>query len=170
MFGFGNGDNSLTMDKEQPDSLLDTAVQGIVGRGVERVDGPLKVAGRATYAAEYRVEEILFHGGEARPTALLAMSDKIGLAALDWLVAQGIRVPAEVSIVGFDGVPESAQSTPPLTTVEQPFRQIAERSVAAILDDAMPAGREILPQPSTSRATFVATVRPYSFTASTTIG
>jgi DNA-binding LacI/PurR family transcriptional regulator len=89
--------------------------------------------------------ELLFDGPEPRPTGLLAMSDKVALAALDWLVERGVRVPEEVSVVGFDGVPESAESMPPLTTVEQPFRQIAERSVAAILDDAMPAGREILP-------------------------
>jgi len=89
--------------------------------------------------------ELLFDGRQPRPTALLAMSDKVGLAALDWLVERGLRVPEDVSLVGFDGVPEAADSVPPLTTVEQPFRQIAERSVAAILDDAMPTGREVLP-------------------------
>ncbi|HVG49285.1 MAG TPA: LacI family DNA-binding transcriptional regulator [Rubellimicrobium sp.] len=91
------------------------------------------------------VLELLFDGHQAPPTALLSMSDKVALAALDWIVRRGLRVPEDVSLVGFDGVPESAESVPPLTTVEQPFRQIAERSVAAILDDAMPAGREVLP-------------------------
>lgn len=88
--------------------------------------------------------ELLFSGGDA-PTGLLAMSDKVALAALDWLSARGLRVPQDVSLVGFDGVPEAETSRPPLTTVEQPFRRIAERSVAAILDDVMPMGREILP-------------------------
>lgn len=60
MFGFGESDNSLTMDKPQPVSRLDTAVQGLVGLGVERVDGPAKVSGQATYAAEYRLDDVAY--------------------------------------------------------------------------------------------------------------
>ncbi len=39
----------------------------------------------------------------------------------------------------------AGRSALPLTTMEQPFRLIAERAVAAILDDAMPHGQELLP-------------------------
>jgi len=87
----------------------------------------------------------LFEDDTSSPTALLAMSDKVAMSALDWLAAQGLRVPEDMSVVGFDGVPEAESANPPLTTVEQPFRLIAERSVAAILDDLMPEGREVLP-------------------------
>jgi DNA-binding LacI/PurR family transcriptional regulator len=87
----------------------------------------------------------LFAKGEPAPTGLLAMSDLVALKAMAWLAARGLRVPQDVSVVGYDGVPEAAEASPPLTTVEQPFRRIAERSVAAILDDAMPTGREVLP-------------------------
>ncbi|EYD74434.1 transcriptional regulator [Rubellimicrobium mesophilum DSM 19309] len=87
----------------------------------------------------------LILAAEERPTALLAMSDLVALEALKALEARGVRVPEEISVVGFDGVPEAAESIPPLTTVEQPYRRIAERSVSAILDDDLPAGREILP-------------------------
>jgi DNA-binding LacI/PurR family transcriptional regulator len=73
------------------------------------------------------------------------MSDRLALAALAWLTARGLRVPQDVSVIGFDGVPEAAVSDPPLTTMEQPYGEIAERAVAAILDDAMPDGREMLP-------------------------
>jgi DNA-binding LacI/PurR family transcriptional regulator len=86
----------------------------------------------------------LFARPEA-PTALLAMSDRVALLALDWLAAHGRRVPEDVSVVGFDGVPEGAKSVPPLTTVAQPLEQIAERAVGAIIDDAMPEGRETIP-------------------------
>jgi xanthine dehydrogenase YagR molybdenum-binding subunit len=60
MFGFGDDTNSLTMDKPQPVSRLDTTVQGLVGLGVKRVDGPDKVSGQATYAAEYRVDNVAY--------------------------------------------------------------------------------------------------------------
>lgn len=79
------------------------------------------------------------------PTALLVMSDLVALKALACLAGQGVCVPEQMSVVGFDGIPEGARSMPPLTTMEQPYRVIAERSVAAILDDAMPEGREVLP-------------------------
>ena len=48
-----SGTNTLVMDLPQPTSLLDTGAQGLIGRDLARTDGPLKVAGRATYAAEY---------------------------------------------------------------------------------------------------------------------
>jgi DNA-binding LacI/PurR family transcriptional regulator len=79
------------------------------------------------------------------PTALLAMSDRIALRALDWLARQGLRVPTDVSVVGFDDVPSAARASPALTTVAQPYRRVAERAVAAILDGSMPDGREVLP-------------------------
>ena len=53
--------NALTMDKPAPKSLLDTAAQGIIGKGLNRVDGPLKVSGTATYAAEHAIQNIA-HG------------------------------------------------------------------------------------------------------------
>lgn len=80
-----------------------------------------------------------------QPTAILAMSDVIAIEAMDWLAEQGLRVPDDVSVVGFDGTPDAAAAVPGLTTVAQPYQLIAERAVAAILDDNLPAEREILP-------------------------
>ncbi len=67
------------------------------------------------------------------PTALLAMSDKIALHALDWLRERGLAVPRDVSIIGFDGVPEGEVSEPPLTTVAQPMAEMGRRAVETIL-------------------------------------
>jgi DNA-binding LacI/PurR family transcriptional regulator len=88
---------------------------------------------------------LLFRGEGPPPTALLAMSDRVALRAMEWLTTNGSRVPEDVSVVGFDGVPEAETSRPPLTTVEQPFGPTAERAVAAILDGQMPKGAELLP-------------------------
>jgi len=78
------------------------------------------------------------------PTAILAMSDRMALAALDWLRERGIEVPREVSVIGFDGVPESAVSAPPLTTVAQPIVEIGRRAVQTILGFDGTIRREIL--------------------------
>lgn len=51
---------SLTMDKPVPNSLLDTSAQGIIGKPLDRKEGPLKVSGAATYAAEYQIENLAY--------------------------------------------------------------------------------------------------------------
>lgn len=83
--------------------------------------------------------------GSRTPTAILAMSDKIALHALDWLRQHGIAVPGDVSIVGFDGVPEGADSKPPLTTVAQPIAEMGRRAVKAILENDGSLSRQLLP-------------------------
>ena len=59
--------NSLTMDNPYPVSRLDTGAQGVIGTPTPRVEGPLKVAGKAPYAAEYPAEK-LAHGVLVRAT------------------------------------------------------------------------------------------------------
>ena len=76
--------------------------------------------------------ERIFAGPE-RPTALLCMSDRMALAALDWLSQKGIAVPHDVSLIGFDGVPEAARSTPALTTIAQPMLEKGRLAARMIL-------------------------------------
>ncbi len=59
--------NALTMDEPRPTGLLDTGAQGVISRPIDRYEGPLKVAGKATYAAEYPAER-LAHGVLVRAT------------------------------------------------------------------------------------------------------
>ncbi|MER3437261.1 MAG: hypothetical protein C4346_06535, partial [Chloroflexota bacterium] len=58
-----------------------------------------------------------------RPTALVAMSDAIALGALSAALQCGLRVPDDLSLVGFDDIPEAAWVQPALTTVRQPTRE-----------------------------------------------
>lgn len=55
-----------------------------------------------------------------RLTALLAMSDTLALTALRVAADHGLRIPHDLSIIGFDDTPTAAQTNPPLTTVHQP--------------------------------------------------
>jgi len=57
------------------------------------------------------------------PTALVAMSDVIAIGAIDAARRKGIKVPEDLSVVGFDDISLSKLITPPLTTVSQPIQQ-----------------------------------------------
>jgi DNA-binding LacI/PurR family transcriptional regulator len=56
-----------------------------------------------------------------RPTALLAMSDQLALGVLRYASDNGLEIPKQLSIVGFDDAPLASQTTPTLTTVRQPY-------------------------------------------------
>jgi DNA-binding LacI/PurR family transcriptional regulator len=59
----------------------------------------------------------------SRPTAVLCITDRLALGALDAARQAGLAVPHDVSIVGFDDIPRAAQAEPPLTTIRQAHRK-----------------------------------------------
>jgi LacI family transcriptional regulator len=67
------------------------------------------------------------------PSAIFAANDISAIAAADIARELGRSVPKDVSIVGFDNVPESAMSVPPLTTVSQPIREMGRRAVDLLI-------------------------------------
>jgi DNA-binding LacI/PurR family transcriptional regulator len=68
-----------------------------------------------------------------RPSALVTQNDALALAALAAATALGIRVPADLSVVGFDDVPEAAASSPALTTVANPRTMLGREAVDLLL-------------------------------------
>jgi len=70
---------------------------------------------------------------ESRPTAIFAANDQMALGLLRALHEAGLRVPDDVSVVGFDDLPESGYFTPPLTTVRQDFEKLGQRTMALVL-------------------------------------
>lgn len=80
-----------------------------------------------------------------RPTAILAQSDLVALAVIRILGEQGLKVPEDVSIIGFDGTPEGAIATPSLTTIAQPMRDIGRAAVSAILTASQGVQSQALP-------------------------
>jgi DNA-binding LacI/PurR family transcriptional regulator len=73
-----------------------------------------------------------------RPTAIVAISDKLALGVLEAAAERGIAVPAELSVAGFDDIPEAALSTPPLTTVHQPHHRKGAEAVRLLLAGGPP--------------------------------
>ncbi len=66
-------------------------------------------------------------------TAVFAANDQMALGLIHALDARGIRVPNDVSVVGFDDVPDARHFLPPLTTIRQDFRALGSLSVATLL-------------------------------------
>jgi LacI family transcriptional regulator len=75
-----------------------------------------------------------------RPTAVFAANDLSAISTMDVAVTLGMRVPEDLSVVGFDNVPESAMTRPALTTIEQPLQLMGQRAVEMLLE--LLAGRE----------------------------
>lgn len=71
--------------------------------------------------------------GASAPTALFCSNDLLATSVIAHLVALGLRVPEDVSVCGFDGVALGALMVPPLTSVEQPSRQIGATACAHLL-------------------------------------
>lgn len=65
-------------------------------------------------------------------TAIVCASDVMALGAIRAVQARGLRVPEDVSIVGFDDSPLMALTNPPLTTLRQPVAAIAYAAVHAL--------------------------------------
>jgi len=65
-------------------------------------------------------------------TAIFAANDQMALGILHGLHARGLAVPGDLSVVGFDDIPESRHFLPPLTTVRQDFHALGTLSVALL--------------------------------------
>lgn len=66
-------------------------------------------------------------------TAVFAANDQMALGFLRACALAGVRVPDDLSLIGFDDIPEAAFLVPALTTVRQDFPEIGRRAVAALL-------------------------------------
>ena len=68
-------------------------------------------------------------------TAVFAANDQMALGALRAFGEAGLRVPDDISVVGFDDQPEAAYFVPPLTTVNQGFTELGARCIRLLLDE-----------------------------------
>ena len=67
------------------------------------------------------------------PTAIFVCSDQMALGAYEALYERGLRVPDDMSIVGFDDLDEARWAIPPLTTVRQPLTEMAGMATRMLL-------------------------------------
>ncbi|MDQ0632129.1 LacI family transcriptional regulator [Arthrobacter pascens] len=70
-----------------------------------------------------------------RPDAVFAANDQLALGLLQSFTANGIRVPEDVAIIGFDDIDFASQSSIPLSSVQQPRRLIGERAAELLFEE-----------------------------------
>lgn len=78
------------------------------------------------------VGELLDARGE-RPEAVAFANDQMAVGALTELLQRGVRVPEDLAVAGFDGIPLGRLVTPSLTTVRQPMRRLGEKAVELLV-------------------------------------
>jgi DNA-binding LacI/PurR family transcriptional regulator len=97
--------------------------------------------------------------GRLRPTAVLAMSDMTAIGLMSAAQAAGLRVPEDLSVVGFDDIPAAAWTNPALTTVRQPIiekgriaaRLLIERMKGKSVEGPPPLSTTLVVRSSTAR-------------------
>ncbi len=118
------GEEGLALDSPE---LTVTAAQGSVEGGDEAASRIL--------------------GGSSSPTAIVAMADVIALGVYEACRREGLAIPSDLSVAGFDDIPAALRARPPLTTVRQPGREkgsAAAELVVSLLEGVDPEGRRLL--------------------------
>ena len=101
--------------------------------GIKAEHDLLVTEGDFTIESGAHAAELLF-GSSNPPTAIFCFNDEMAIGALGAARRRALRVPEDLSIVGFDDVRYAAHTNPPLTTIAQPMQQIGEHAVRLLLD------------------------------------
>ncbi|MFF2959449.1 LacI family DNA-binding transcriptional regulator [Streptomyces sp. NPDC057963] len=101
--------------------------------GLPVPDEPDLRASMMTQAEGARAAEALLDREPAWPEGVLFANDQMAVGALRALERRGVRVPEDIAVTGFDGIPLSRIVRPSLTTVRQPIRQLGEQAVELLV-------------------------------------
>lgn len=112
------------------------------------LDNSLVVGGEYSYeSGQQGARELLAHSN--RPTAIFCFNDDIAIGAIHEIKNQGLRVPEDISVVGFDNIKVTAYMDPPLTTIDQPANEMGRKAVEVVLQlinkKTLQKDREIVP-------------------------
>ncbi len=119
------------------------------------VPGEPDIRGNFTQADGRAAAQRLLDAAGAVPQALVCANDQMAVGALQTMERRGIRVPQDVAVVGFDGIPLGRVVRPSLTTVSQPMRRLGETAVDLLVERLRDPDREprsvLLPVSQTRR-------------------
>ena len=103
----------------------------------------LRLDGRSTYEGAFTMgQQIAALRPAERPSALFVVSDIMAFGVLQALRQGGVRVPRDIAVIGFDGLPQSGWAAHDLTTIEQPLPAMLGRALdllqARMMEPGMP--------------------------------
>ncbi len=121
----GQSTSLLTRDRESGyREAMHNARLAIEDRWV--VEGKLSIEGAA-----YACRQLLGH--PEQPTAIFCANDEMAIGCIHAIRQQGLSVPRDISVMGFDDIRYASVMEPALTTIAQPARQIGERTAVRLL-------------------------------------
>ena len=97
--------------------------QAMAGAGLPVDESLVVVGGYRPETTEGPARDLL--GRDDRPTAVFATNDLSAIRTMEVAAELGLSVPDDLSVIGFDNVPESALTDPPLTTVDQSIQSLS---------------------------------------------
>ena len=121
-------------------------------RQAKAEDDLIVVTGNFSIPSGAQAADILF-SQPVPPTAIFCFNDEMAMGVIDVARQRGVRVPYDLSVVGFDDIRFAAYVDPPLTTIAQPMREIGEGSVRLLLE--ILSGRTTAPQSVTLPHTLI---------------
>lgn len=120
-----------------PNSILNEG--RIRGYTAALVDGDIPFDATLVLPGDYRPASGVAQGRALLdlpepPTAIFAFNDLMAMGAMQAAHERGLRVPEDLAVIGFDGLPLTAFTSPPLSTVEQPVAAMCAAAIAMLLD------------------------------------
>ncbi len=106
--------------------------QALAAAGIAVDDSLVRVGGFRAETATVPARELLDRPD--RPTAVFAANDLTAIRTIEVARELGLDVPRDLSVIGFDDVPEASQYEIPLTTIAQPLHEMGERAMQLLLD------------------------------------
>ncbi|NOV97003.1 substrate-binding domain-containing protein [Isoptericola halotolerans] len=116
--------------------------QALEAAGITVDQSLIRVGGYRPNTADTPARELLAPSRGERPTAVFAANDQSAIHVVEVAQDLGLRVPEDLSVVGFDNVPESLTTTPALTTVAQPLHEMGAEALRMVLDLLEGSARE----------------------------
>lgn len=108
--------------------------EAFAGAGIDPDSVPVHAGDYRQESGSTTAARILAAPLDERPTALLCANDLMAIGAIETLRTAGLRVPDDMSIVGFDDLPISALLTPRLTSVRQPAHEMGFRAANVLFN------------------------------------
>lgn len=123
--------------------------QAFEARGLP-IDMTVVGEGDFTYVSGMRAAKKLLES-ENRPTAIFASNDDMAFGVINAAHQSGLRVPEDISVVGFDDTAAASATWPPLTTVRQPIREMANAAIETLERLVEQSGADAPPAPEKLR-------------------